>query len=63
MLHVLCGFQLSDQKENLSLEVQQLTQDCTMQQQKNGVIQTQMRELLSERDQVASAAGGPSSQL
>lgn len=51
MLHVLCT-QLLDQKENLTLEVQQLTQDCKMQQQKNTVIQTQMRELLAERDQV-----------
>lgn len=44
--------QLLDEKENLALEVQQLTQDCNMQQQKNTVIQTQMRELLAERDQV-----------
>lgn len=51
-LHALCA-QLLDLKENLTLEVQQLTQDCKMQQQKNAVIQTQMRELLAERDQVA----------
>lgn len=47
----LC-LQLLDQKEDLTLEVQQLTQDCTMQQQRNAGIQAQMRELLSERDQV-----------
>lgn len=44
--------QLLDQKENLSLEVQQLTQDCNMHQQKNTIIQNQIRELHTERDQV-----------
>lgn len=50
-----CGLwlQLLDQKENLALQVQQLTQDLTLQQQKNSAVQSQMRELLSERDQVA----------
>nr|XP_046258842.1 caspase recruitment domain-containing protein 14 isoform X2 [Scatophagus argus] len=42
---------LLDQKECLSLQVQQLTQDCNMHQQKNTVIQNQMRELQAERDQ------------
>uniref|UniRef100_A0A3Q3VZN8 Uncharacterized protein n=1 Tax=Mola mola TaxID=94237 RepID=A0A3Q3VZN8_MOLML len=42
---------LLDQKESLGLEVQQLTQDCNMHQQKNTVIQSQMRELQTERDQ------------
>ncbi|KAG8015045.1 Caspase recruitment domain-containing protein 14 [Nibea albiflora] len=42
---------LSDQKECLSLQVQQLTLDCNMHQQKNTVIQNQMRELQAERDQ------------
>lgn len=53
--HVLCAcccVQLLGEKETLALEVQQLTQDCDMQQQKNAVIQAQMRELLAERDQV-----------
>lgn len=44
--------QLLEEKENLTLEVQQLSQDCNLQQQKNTVIQAQMRELLAERDQV-----------
>ena len=44
--------QLLDQKECLSLQVQQLTLDCNMHQQKITVIQNQMRELQAERDQV-----------
>lgn len=44
--------QLWDEKEGLSLELQQLTQDCNMHQQKNTMIQNQMRELQAERDQV-----------
>uniref|UniRef100_A0A672YT10 CARD domain-containing protein n=1 Tax=Sphaeramia orbicularis TaxID=375764 RepID=A0A672YT10_9TELE len=47
-----CIFQLVDQKECLSLQVQQLTLDCNMHQQKSTVIQSQMRELQAERDQV-----------
>lgn len=46
--------QLLDQKECLSLQVQQLTLDSNQQQQKNTVIQNQMRELQAERDQVQS---------
>ncbi|KAI3352755.1 hypothetical protein L3Q82_019333 [Scortum barcoo] len=42
---------LLDQKECLSLQVQQLTLDCNMHQQKSTVIQNQMRELQAERDQ------------
>ncbi|XP_029998822.1 caspase recruitment domain-containing protein 14 [Sphaeramia orbicularis] len=42
---------LVDQKECLSLQVQQLTLDCNMHQQKSTVIQSQMRELQAERDQ------------
>lgn len=42
---------LLDQKELLSLQVQQLTLDCNMHQQKNTVIQNQSRELQAERDQ------------
>ncbi|XP_041642288.1 caspase recruitment domain-containing protein 14 [Cheilinus undulatus] len=42
---------LLDQKECLSLQVQQLTLDCNMHQQKSTVIQNQMRELQTERDQ------------
>lgn len=42
---------LLDQKECLSLQVQQLTQDGNLLQQKNTVIQNQMRELQTERDQ------------
>lgn len=42
---------LLDQKDHLSLQVQQLTLDCNMHQQKNTVIQNQMRELQAERDQ------------
>ncbi|KAM3622977.1 uncharacterized protein V6R79_005552 [Siganus canaliculatus] len=42
---------LLDQKESLNLQVQQLTQDCNMNQQKNTAIQNQMRELQAERDQ------------
>ncbi|XP_044044664.1 caspase recruitment domain-containing protein 14 isoform X2 [Siniperca chuatsi] len=42
---------LLDQKECLSLRVQQLTLDCDMHQQKGTVIQNQMRELQAERDQ------------
>ncbi|XP_076585686.1 caspase recruitment domain-containing protein 14 [Chaetodon auriga] len=42
---------LLDQKECLSLQVEQLTLDINMHQQKNTVIQNQMRELQTERDQ------------
>uniref|UniRef100_UPI0037E71C03 caspase recruitment domain-containing protein 14 n=1 Tax=Semicossyphus pulcher TaxID=241346 RepID=UPI0037E71C03 len=42
---------LLDQKECLSLQVQQLTLDCNMHQKKSTVIQNQMRELQAERDQ------------
>ncbi|KAK9540309.1 hypothetical protein VZT92_002770 [Zoarces viviparus] len=42
---------LLDQKECLSLQVQQLTLDCNMHQQKSTVIQNQMKELQAERDQ------------
>ncbi|XP_059185327.1 caspase recruitment domain-containing protein 14 [Centropristis striata] len=42
---------LVEQKEALSLQVQQLTLDCNMQQQKSTVIQNQMKELQAERDQ------------
>ncbi|KAF1395567.1 hypothetical protein PFLUV_G00012860 [Perca fluviatilis] len=42
---------LLDQKECLSLQVQQLTLDCKMHQQKSTVIQNQMKELKAERDQ------------
>ncbi|XP_026160270.1 caspase recruitment domain-containing protein 14 [Mastacembelus armatus] len=42
---------LLDQKECLSLQVQQLTVDCNMYQQKSTMIQNQMRELQAERDQ------------
>ncbi|XP_068178613.1 caspase recruitment domain-containing protein 14 [Antennarius striatus] len=41
---------LLEQREGLNLQVQQLTQDCDMHQQKNAVIQTQMRDLQMERD-------------
>lgn len=44
--------QLLDQKECLSLQVQQLTLDCNMHQQKSTVVQNQMRDLQSERDLV-----------
>ncbi|XP_061686253.1 caspase recruitment domain-containing protein 14 [Syngnathoides biaculeatus] len=43
--------ELLDQNECLSLQVQQLTLDCNMHQQKSTVIQNQMRELQTERDQ------------
>ncbi|XP_041789301.1 caspase recruitment domain-containing protein 14 [Chelmon rostratus] len=42
---------LLDKKECLSLQVQQLTLDINMHQQKSTVIQNQMRELQAERDQ------------
>ncbi|XP_034413836.1 caspase recruitment domain-containing protein 14 isoform X2 [Cyclopterus lumpus] len=42
---------LLDQNEGLSLQVQQLTLDCNMHQQKSTVIQNQMKELQAERDQ------------
>lgn len=48
----LCFCQLSDQREKLSLQVQQLSLDCKMHQQKATVVQNQMRELQAERDQV-----------
>lgn len=53
--------QLLDQTESLSVEVQQLTQDCNLQQQKNAVAQAQMRELLSEREQVTLPPSEPAS--
>ncbi|XP_078803199.1 caspase recruitment domain-containing protein 14 isoform X4 [Oryzias latipes] len=43
---------LLDQKESLSLQVQQLTVDCKMLQQKSTLIQSQIKELQTERDQV-----------
>ncbi|KAG7486636.1 caspase recruitment domain-containing protein 14 [Solea senegalensis] len=42
---------LTDQKECLSLQVQQLTLECNMQQQKSAMIHKQMNELQAERDQ------------
>lgn len=45
--------QLLEQTESLSLQVQQMTLDCNMHQQKNTVVQNQMRELQTERDQVS----------
>ncbi|XP_039860618.1 caspase recruitment domain-containing protein 14 isoform X1 [Simochromis diagramma] len=42
---------LLDQNESLSLQVQQLTLDCKMHQQKSAVIQNQMKALQAERDQ------------
>ncbi|XP_068445393.1 caspase recruitment domain-containing protein 14 [Clinocottus analis] len=42
---------LLDQMECLSLQVQQLTLDCKMHQQKSTVIQNQTKELQAERDQ------------
>ncbi|XP_034450557.1 caspase recruitment domain-containing protein 14 isoform X2 [Hippoglossus hippoglossus] len=42
---------LMDQKEGLSLQVQQLTLDCNMHQQKTTMIHNQLRELQAERDQ------------
>ncbi|KAM9857602.1 caspase recruitment domain-containing protein 14 [Aulostomus maculatus] len=43
--------ELLDQKECLSLQVQQLTLDCNMHQQKSTVIHNQIRALQAERDQ------------
>uniref|UniRef100_A0A096M5J0 Caspase recruitment domain family, member 14 n=1 Tax=Poecilia formosa TaxID=48698 RepID=A0A096M5J0_POEFO len=43
--------QLLNQTEALSLQVQQLSLDCKMQQQKSIVVQSQMKELQAERDQ------------
>lgn len=54
-VYVCVCLQLWDQKESLSLQVQQLSQDCNMHQQKNTVIQNQMRELQAERDQVRTS--------
>lgn len=42
---------LSEQKESLALQVQQLTLDCSMHEQRTAVIQEQMRELQTERTQ------------
>ncbi|KAM4750282.1 caspase recruitment domain-containing protein 14 [Anableps anableps] len=42
---------LLNQTEALSLQVQQLSLDCKMQQQKSTVVQSQMKELQVERDQ------------
>ncbi|MED6231862.1 hypothetical protein ATANTOWER_011563 [Ataeniobius toweri] len=42
---------LVDQTEALSLQVQQLSLDCKMHQQKSTVVQSQMKELQVERDQ------------
>ena len=44
--------QLMDQKEGLSLQVQQLTLDCNMHQHKTTMVHNQLRELQAERDQV-----------
>uniref|UniRef100_A0A3B4TEQ8 Caspase recruitment domain family, member 14 n=1 Tax=Seriola dumerili TaxID=41447 RepID=A0A3B4TEQ8_SERDU len=44
--------QLMDQKECLSLQVQQLTLDCNMHKQKITMIHNQLRELQAERDKV-----------
>lgn len=45
-------FQLLDQKESLNLQVQQLTLDCKRLQQKSTLIQSQIKDLQAERDQV-----------
>ena len=45
-----------DLKEQLVLQVKQLTLDCDMFKEKSSVIQGQMRELQDERDQVRAAA-------
>ncbi|XP_061736626.1 caspase recruitment domain-containing protein 14 isoform X2 [Nerophis ophidion] len=42
---------LLDQSESVTVQVHQLTLDCNMHQQKSTVIQNQMRELQTERDQ------------
>ncbi|XP_061888344.1 caspase recruitment domain-containing protein 14 isoform X2 [Entelurus aequoreus] len=42
---------LLDQSESLTVQVHQLTLDCNMHQKKSTVIQNQMRELQTERDQ------------
>ncbi|XP_035993017.1 caspase recruitment domain-containing protein 14 isoform X2 [Fundulus heteroclitus] len=42
---------LLDQTQALSLQVQQLSLDCKMHQQKSTVVQSQMKELQVERDQ------------
>ncbi|KAJ0050842.1 hypothetical protein NL108_008189 [Boleophthalmus pectinirostris] len=42
---------LLEQKESLGLQVQQLSLDCSMHEQKETVIQEQMRELQEERQQ------------
>ncbi|XP_027872143.1 caspase recruitment domain-containing protein 14 isoform X2 [Xiphophorus couchianus] len=42
---------LLNQTEALSLQVQQLSLDCKMQEQKSTVVQSQMKELQVERDQ------------
>ncbi|XP_068607337.1 caspase recruitment domain-containing protein 14 [Brachionichthys hirsutus] len=42
---------LLEQREGLNLQVTQLTQDCDVHQQKNAVIQAQMKDLQTERDQ------------
>ena len=41
-----------DLKEQLGLQVKQLTLDCDMLKEKSSVMQSQMRELQGERDQV-----------
>lgn len=41
-----------EQKERLSLQVQQLTLSCNMHEQKITMIHNQLRELQAERDQV-----------
>ena len=49
------SLQSLDQKEQLALQVKQLTLDCDMFKEKSSVIQGQMRELQDERDQVRVA--------
>ncbi|XP_061888347.1 caspase recruitment domain-containing protein 14 isoform X5 [Entelurus aequoreus] len=57
---------LLDQSESLTVQVHQLTLDCNMHQKKSTVIQNQMRELQTERDQcdnsMASSEEPPSPQ-
>ncbi|XP_057698568.1 caspase recruitment domain-containing protein 14 [Corythoichthys intestinalis] len=52
-----------DQNESLSLQVQQLTLDCNMHQQKSNVFQNQMRDLQTERDQAYLSRNEAQSQI
>ncbi|MBN3314231.1 CAR14 protein, partial [Atractosteus spatula] len=55
--------ELLEQKESLALQAQKLTLDCEMYQQKSAVMQAQLRDLQTERDQAYLARDEAQAQI